>query len=420
MKFTSLAGKAAHPVPTDEPRVAIYRSPMLPLSETFIRDQAQALTRWQATLVGETLFDARPTLDGVNWRALHRDTAWGRFARRADHGVEWLIGYSPRKRSLLRSLRPDLVHVHFATDAVRVWPTVSRLGVPMVVTLHGYDINTNADWWRAGHGGQRMRDYPDRLLAMAKNPSVHFIAVSQAIRRAALAYGLPDERLSVKHIGIPTGCFPVQRPVPSQRRPEVLFVGRLVEKKGGSILIEAAAALKERVPGLRLVFLGDGPQRDALVAQAKAQGVDAEFLGAQPHVEVRRRLDTARALCLPSITAANGDAEGLGMVLLEAQAAGVPVVTSARGGSEEAIVDRVTGFAFEERSVLQLAAALETLMLDGARVDVMSRKAAEFVRQRFDIGHCTRMLESHYDQIAASVVAPQALGSREHQLWTRP
>ena len=392
------------------PRVAVYRSPILPISETFIRDQVRALQRWDATLFGETLLDPRPTLDGAALRVLWRDTRIGRALRRTDRIAERLMGHSPAKLRALRTLRPDLVHVHFATDAVQVWPTVKRLALPMVVTLHGYDINTHADWWHAGHGGPRMKDYPERLRAMAADESVHFVAVSQAIRRAALAQGLSDDRMTVKHIGIPTQGFPVDGPPPSQRRPDVLFVGRLVEKKGARHLIDAAAALRERVPGLRLVFIGDGPCRDELAAQAKRLDVDARFLGAQPQAEVRRQLVSARALCLPSVTASNGDAEGMGMVLLEAQCAGVPVVTSAKGGSEEAIVDGVTGFAFGEGDVPQLAQWLELLLRDGPRADAMSREAAQFVRRQFDIAHCTRALEAQYDRILSGTALAPAAG----------
>jgi glycosyltransferase involved in cell wall biosynthesis len=304
----------------------------------------------------------------------------------------------------MRSLRPFLVHVHFATEAVKLWPTIAGMGLPMIVTLHGYDINTQADWWRDGRGGRLMRSYPDRLLELSRQRNVHFIAVSRAIRRAALAYGLPADSLTIRHIGIKIAQF--QRgDVPLSRRPaDALFVGRLVEKKGGTYLIQAAARLKDRVPGLRLIFVGDGPERARLVAEARQLGVRAEFLGAQPHDEVRRWLRLARALCLPSVTAQSGDAEGLPMVLLEAQAAGVPAITSAAGGCEEGIIDGVTGFAVAERDVAQLASRLETLMLDGAVGDAMSGKATDFVRERFDIANCTRSLEDLYDRVASSAL----------------
>jgi glycosyltransferase involved in cell wall biosynthesis len=379
----------------------VYRSPVLPISETFIRDQILALTRWRATLVGEILADPRPELEGIPLRALTNDR-WGRLARGADRAVEVVFGCSPRKRWVLRSLRPDLVHVHFATDAVRLFPTVSRTEVPVVVTLHGYDIHRRAEWWRAGHDGRLMRSYPDRLLAMARHEHVHFVAVSEAIRRAALAYGLPADRLTVRHIGINTGQFARGATPPSKRAPEVLFVGRLVEKKGATYLLQAAARLRQRVPGLRVLLVGGGPEREALVAEARRLDVRAEFLGAQPHDEVRRRLGTARVLCLPSLTAQNGDAEGLPIVVLEGQAAGVPVVTSAQGGCEEGMVDEVTGFAVPERDVEQLAHRLQTLLLDGNVVDRMSASAEAFVRERFDIADCTRSLESFYDGLIGS------------------
>ena len=100
------------------------------------------------------------------------------------------------------------------------------------------------------------------------------------------------------------------------------------------------------------------------------------------------------------------------MVILEAQAAGVPVITSAAGGCEEGIVDGVTGFAVTERDVAQLAARLETLMLDDAVVDAMSGKAMSFVRERFDIAHCTHLLENVYDRVANSALGLSVAAQR--------
>jgi glycosyltransferase involved in cell wall biosynthesis len=379
--------------------VAVFRSSVLPLSETFICDQVKAMTRWRPVLIGETLLDDCPPLDEIALRTIYRDSRAGRLLRRLDRVVEWMFGHSWRKRALVRAVQADLLHIHFATEAVGLWPSISSLGLPVVVTLHGYDINTHADWWRHGSGGRFMRDYPERLLSMAAESRVYFVAVSQAIRRAAIAYGLPPERISVLKIGIDTSLFPVAEPPPSARRPEILFVGRLVEKKGAVYLIEAAARLRERIPDLTLKFLGDGPERPALARRAAELQVSAHFVGAKPHSEVRRLLGQVRMLCLPSVTASNGDAEGFGMVVLEAQAAGVPVITSARGGRDEGMIDGVTGLAFEEGDVDGLTTAIHALMSDPERIDAMGKNGAEFVRRELDIGKCTELLEDFYDSV---------------------
>jgi len=229
---------------------------------------------------------------------------------------------------------------------------------------------------------------------------VHFIAVSTAVRERALALGLPPERVVVRYIGVDTRRFVPAAPPVSQRARTVLFVGRMVEKKGARYLLEAAASLREQVPGLRIVLIGEGPQRAELTALAAALRVDAQFMGHQPHDEVRRQLESARVLCLPSVTATNGDSEGLGIVLLEAQACGVPVVTSAHTGAE-AIVDQVTGFGVAQRSAPALAAALQTVLADDARADAMSDAAVRWVRERYDLASCTEALETLYDDLLA-------------------
>jgi glycosyltransferase involved in cell wall biosynthesis len=87
------------------------------------------------------------------------------------------------------------------------------------------------------------------------------------------------------------------------------------------------------------------------------------------------------------------------MVLLEAQACGVPVVTSARGGAEEGVIDGKTGFAFAERDVDTLSDRLTRVLTDDDLALSMSEEARAFVRQRFDIRRCTRSLEQLYDEI---------------------
>ncbi len=167
------------------------------------------------------------------------------------------------KRSL-EAEAPCLVHAHFGPDALDAWPLARALNLPMLVTLHGYDINTYRDWWEAGKGGPAMRTYPRRLLNLAEQPGVGFVAVSEAIRQRAIEFGIPGQKITVNYIGIDTSKFtPGGIPI-AQRPPHVLFVGRLVEKKGCRYLIEAMSTVQREVPGARLIVVGDGPLRQSL------------------------------------------------------------------------------------------------------------------------------------------------------------
>lgn len=379
-------------------KVLVYRTDLLPLSETFIREQVLSYARWNAVLVGRRRVPGVP-LDGLNVRLLEskgsgaNSAMFARVLRRLD---------LPPAR-FVRALRNEggaLVHAHFGPEGVDIWPVVRRLGVPLVVTLHGYDITVSRAVWEQENAGSARAYYPRRLIAMAKSPRVHFVAVSKAIKQAASDYGIPDDRVSVQYIGIDPSLFePAGLPV-RERPQRVLFVGRLVEKKGVAFLIQAFAQARRRVPNSQLVVVGDGPTRKELEALAARLSVPAVFAGAMSRHQVKRQLDEARVFCLPSITAQNGDTEGLPIVLLEAQACGVPVVTSARGGVTEGMVSGQTGLAFAEKDVNALSQHLVMLLSDDECASRMSASAYRFVRENFDVHVCTRSLEGLYDEIA--------------------
>lgn len=381
-------------------KVLVYRNSLLPYSETFIRSQILAYRRWHGVLTGsERLPDSN--FEGLTTLLLGkgRPTFSGRVFRR----VKERLGYAaPGIVAQLERESAQLAHVHFGTDAVRIWPVLRRLTIPVIVTLHGYDINTYKEWWEQGHGGRGRRTYPSKLLAMAAHADVSFVAVSEAIRQRAIDFGIPGEKIFTQYIGVDLSRFaPGGLPI-SKRKRQVLYVGRMVEKKGGSILIEAFARVRQQAPTARLVMAGDGPLLGELKRLARRLNVPVKFMGKTPVKEVKRQIDKSRVFCLPSIIASNGDAEGLPISVLEAQACGVPVVTSARGGATEGIRHGRTGFAFQEGDVPALESALLRLLSDDTLVAQMAEAAQAHVRARFDIRKCTAALEELYDRIAAS------------------
>lgn len=385
---------------SDKPKVFVFRQDLLPYSETFVRDQVLACQRWKPVLLGLRCVDGLP-LDGIETRRLLPDTpaALHSIWKHLNRQFGWA---PPKKIAELRQENAQLIHTHFGIDALAAWPLARALNLPMMVTLHGYDITTRREWWEQGNAGRTMRRYPERLLQVATRKNVHFVAVSRSIRQAAIDYGIPADRVSVSHIGVDVTRF-TPGPVPvASRDPKVLFIGRLVEKKGLEHLIRALAQIAPTVPALSLVVAGDGPLRGQLKALAYDLGVRTEFLGAQPPARIKTELDAARVFCLPSVEAANGDAEGFGMVLLEAQACGVPVISSARGGAEEGLLEGITGFAHAEGCETTLADRLRRVLTNDTLAQAMSDAAPGFVRQHFDLQHCARDLETLYDQISAA------------------
>lgn len=377
------------------PTVIVYRSFLLPRSETFIKSQITSYQRWRAILLGRRL-SHELSLDGLDVRTL--EAARSNKVTRTLLRLRLALGNAPDVTSLAHE-RVDLMHAHFGLDGIEAAPIARALGIPLIVTLHGFDINIHPQWWHQGNGGWLMRRYPERLLRLAQSKDVHFVAVSDAIKQRAIALGIPEEKLTVKYIGVDRSKFGRGRVRVSERARRVLFVGRLVEKKGCEYLIRAMQIVGRAVPGAELTIVGDGPLRAALESLANSRNVNAKFKGFRSSAEVREELDGARAFCLPSITAVNGDAEGLAIVLLEAQASGVPVITSRFTGTHEGVAHGETGFAFAETDVDDLAAKLTKVLLDDELADSMSAAGPAFVAQRFDIGSCTRDLESLYDKM---------------------
>lgn len=388
------------------PTVIVYRSILLNRSETFIKSQIGAYRRWHAVLLGRRLCHELP-LEGLDVRTLEAD-----LARRSSQlllKLRLILGIAPNVSAFRRD-EPVLLHAHFGMDAIEAAPIARSLGVPMVVTLHGFDINIDFRWWRAGHGGLLMRGYPRRLLLLASLPHVHFVAVSEAIKNRAISVGIPANKIDVRYVGVDSARFQPGRLGISQRPPRVLFVGRLVEKKGCAYLLRAMRIVQQANPGAQLTIVGDGPLRSQLENLAREMNVNAVFKGFLAGSEVKREIDEARVFCLPSVTADNGDAEGLAIVLLEAQASGIPVITSGVGGTLEGIVEGQTGYGFEERDVPKLASRLSELLVDDALAERMSAAGPKFVERKFDLKLCTARLESLYDDLTrrrdGSALAP--------------
>jgi glycosyltransferase involved in cell wall biosynthesis len=149
-------------------------------------------------------------------------------------------------------------------------------------------------------------------------------------------------------------------------------------------------------PSARLVIVGDGPLRSSLEKTAQELGLQIDFLGSQPGSVVRESISRASLLCIPSITAPDGGGEGLGMVILEAQAMGRPVVGFRSGGIPEAIKEGVTGLLAPAGDEASLAQQILRYLQDEAFWQSSSTQGISWIAERFDLDHQTRELEAIY------------------------
>jgi colanic acid/amylovoran biosynthesis glycosyltransferase len=238
-------------------------------------------------------------------------------------------------------------------------------------------------------------NFRDRYEQLWKQASL-FICVSDFIKTKALEAGFPEEKLLKLFIGANRDVF---QPVATERDPNlVVFVARLVEKKGCAYLLQAMSQLQKSHPNAKVIVIGDGPLRGSLEGLAQQLNVSCEFLGSQPSSVVREWVSRARVFCVPSVTAANGDSEGLGMVFAEAQAMGTPVVTFRHGGIPEIVLHEKTGLLAEEADANGLAASLLRLLEDDTLWSRFSETGVAMIGERFDIRRQTSELEKLYTQ----------------------
>ncbi|WP_428377249.1 glycosyltransferase [Lichenicoccus sp.] len=377
---------------TSRPEIAIFRNNLFRTSEPFITQQAQRLEHYSPCYLGRLRFGAAP--QGADSLAL-QDTSGLRTWPRI--GWQMLTRNPVPYLRLLGARRPALIHAHFGIDGVYALPIAERLKIPLVTTFHGYDATLST---AALFTSPAWVNYPLFRRRLARRGDL-FLCVSSFIRDRVLAMGFPEERTHLHYTGV--DCDAVTPRDPAQEMPVVLHVARLVEMKGTRYLILAFAALVRERPGLQLVIIGDGHLRRPLQALARSCGIASQvrFLGARPHAEVLDRMRRAMMLVLPSIKTRTGRVEGLGMVLLEAAALGVPVVATRVGGIPEGVDDDRTGLLVPERDPDALRQAMLALVDDAPRRLLMGPAARDFVERRFDIRRQNAALETFYAALIA-------------------
>lgn len=367
------------------PVVAIWKSSWLPSSQTFVANQLQAMHRWQPLLLG-----VRRVPDGLPV-APDRAPFGAGLAGRAAHRLSAATGYMGVYDGLIRSSGATVLHAHFGTSAVAVLPVARRHRLPLVVTFHGYDVTSEAR--RTDAAGRRYRE----RLAEVFDHADTLIAVSDYIAGRLVSLGAPENKIRVQFIGIPTDG---PAPAPLASRHGIVFVGRLIERKGVGDLLGAMAALPQDLRSVGLTIVGDGPLRGSLEAIARDTGLNVTWRGFETPTGVIEVLRRSAVFCAPSVSAAPGDAEAFGMVYLEAALQGLPVVAYATGGVPQAVVDGVTGLLAPEKDVAGLSQRLLALLTTPELAATLGASGRERVLRDFDVVARTAELEDIYTSAA--------------------
>jgi colanic acid/amylovoran biosynthesis glycosyltransferase len=286
----------------------------------------------------------------------------------------------------------DIILCHFGPFGLRAVDLRNRgyIRGKVVTVFHAFDLSTYVRM--EGH------DVYKRLFAEGDL----FIPITEYAKRKLVGLGCPGNKMTIHHMGVDCESL---APRSKEPRPtgqtRILVLGRLAEKKGFEFALRALALLKEGGCSVRLTLVGDGPLRTSLETLSEQLRVSTEthFIGWQTQLQVREHLRDAHIMLMPSVTAEDGDEEGLPVALMEAMATGLPVIATRHAGIPELVENGVTGFLVEERDANALAEKIRFLIEnEGARLE-LGRNARKKIVKEFDINKLNDELVRVFDNL---------------------
>lgn len=298
---------------------------------------------------------------------------------------------------LLKEHQPQVLHIYYGHKAAKFLPMVEAWNGPLVVSFHGVDATATA------YKGL----YAEALPALFARSTL-VLARSQSLADRIQDLGCPPQKIRLNRTPIPLQDIPRRiRTAPEHGEWVFIQACRLIPKKG---LLTALAAFSEFVrhwPRAHFVIAGDGPQRGVLQSKIAELSLHQHvtLAGWVTPLELMRRFDSAHVFVHPSEITSSGDQEGVPNAMLEAMAAGLPVVATTHGGIPEAVTDGSEGLLVPERSPARLTEAFLRLAGDREMFARFSAAASAKVESTYGLPRSIAALEDCYDEAAALYVA---------------
>ena len=286
-----------------------------------------------------------------------------------------------------------------------------RTGIPYTCFAHGEEVNLSNSEPRPGWLERRV--YGSRelglIVGLVLSQASLVVANSQNTRSILVdRWLLPTERVAVLNPGVDTSLFhPVSRSIEIRQRlgwadrPVILTVGRLQKRKGHDLLIRALPDLLAALPNVLYAIAGSGEELEALRRLVDDKGLSehVQFLTSLDDQELAECYQQCDLFVLPNRDL-DGDIEGFGMVLLEAQSCGKPVIAGSTGGTAETMSTPETGLTVDVENRPELVQAMTDLLIDPDRSLAMGSRARLWIEDRFDWDVLSHRAQELFDQQA--------------------
>lgn len=295
----------------------------------------------------------------------------------------------PFYKRVIRQVNPNVVHAHFGYDGYKLLQICEKADIPLLISFYGSDVSRLPDelFWRS------------RYKNMAKSRAT-FVAASDFMKNQLIELGFPPSKIHIVRFGLNLSRLSVKETHPPIQK--WMMVGRLVEKKGFDTALKAAKLLADNGRDFTITIFGDGPLKSNLMDLRNRLGLENKvtFSGYQPIGKIAKAHKSHGLLIAPSITAEDGDMEGLPNTILEAMALGTPVVSTPHAAIPEVIKHSKTGFLSKERDSVDLAQIL-TDILDGRfNLNTIRSNARQTIEQYHDVKTMVSNIEDIYDKIS--------------------
>lgn len=286
----------------------------------------------------------------------------------------------------------DIIHAHFGPNG-SVAAALRDMGLiegKVVTTFHGADMTRTLK-----------RPGSSNYSFLASEGDL-FLPISERWKRKLIEMGFPEDRTKVHHMGVDCSRIDFKPPAVEDERIRILSVSRLVEKKGIQYAIRALSrCLDQTDVNVEYTIVGGGERREYLEGLVNELGITDHvcFAGWKSKDEVIELLGQAHIFLAPSVTAENGDQEGIPVAIMEAMARGLPVVSTLHSGIPELVADGESGLLVPERDVEALAKALRTLLENSDSLPEMGRVGRRIVEEQFEVDSLNDQLEEYYSRL---------------------
>jgi len=291
---------------------------------------------------------------------------------------------------ILRKYDAKLIHAHFGYDALHMLPLKKRMSLPLITSFHGYDYL-----------------YFPTLIG---NPKIYeelfelgdlFLVEGYASRKELITLGCPPEKIRIQRLGVNLERmrFSHRTLTSSHEIIRILFAGRLTEKKGIMDALHVFDRIHQKFPNTCFTIVGDGELRvqidDYINAKRLQQHVN--LLGMLSFENLLEQMDLAHIFFHPSVKSQDGNIEaGIPAVILQAEAKGLPVLSTYHTDIPEGVIDGKSGFLSQEHDIDDLAEKLEHLLLAPEIWPEMGECGRAHIKQHFDLKNNVAQLEEYY------------------------